>query len=256
MSGYGTFARYYDCLTKIAQFTERADYFARIFSDNSIESGVLLDVACGSGSLSFLMEKKGFDVVGVDVSEDMLQRAIVKKQAEKSNVLFLKQDARNLDLFGTIRACICSLDSVNHFETIDDVKTVFQRIGLFTEKGGVFIFDVNTLYKHKNILGNNAFNYETENGDFIAWQNYYNDEDSSVDICLDFFSPCRDGRYDRYTEDFTEYYYSPQQLEAALNDAGFELSDIFGDLSFETPSQDEQRLVFVCKKIREDNKVG
>ena len=120
----------------------------------------------------------------------------------------------------------------------------------------MFIFDVNTLYKHKNILGNNAFNYETENGDFIAWQNYYNDEDSSVDICLDFFSPCRDGRYDRYTEDFTEYYYSPQQLEAALNDAGFEVSDIFGDLSFETPSQDEQRLVFVCKKIREDNKVG
>lgn len=253
MSSYLTFADYYDVLTENAQYSSRAKYITRLLKSAGVSSGILLDLCCGTGTLSFLLEGEGYDVVGVDSSFAMLERAVEKREQLGSSTLFLNQSAEDLDLFGTINACVCTLDSINHFNSLETVSRVFDRVGLFMEKGGVFVFDVNTHYKHEKVLADNAFTFEPEQGVFVAWQNSYCNDDSSVDISLDFFVEQDSGEYARFSEDFTEHYYSDEQLKGALQKAGFEVTAIFGDLTCVAPSDTEQRKVFVCKKIRQDN---
>lgn len=256
MSNYDIFADYYDTLTANAEYEKRAQYITKILNRCGHSNGILLDLACGSGTLSFLMEKAGFDVIGVDKSPSMLNKALVKKGENSSNALFLNQDASQLDLFGTINVCICTLDSINHFGSEETLSQVFSKIGLFMEKGGIFIFDVNTLYKHKYVLSDNSFVYDLPDGTFVSWQNFYNKADNSVDICLDFFISQADGTYNRCSEDFTEYYFSDDILSSLLRNTGFEVISIYDDLSFNAPDEKTQREVFVCKKIRNDNKEG
>ncbi len=221
---YSLFAKYYDA------FTENAD---------------LLDLACGTGTLSFEMEKRGFDVIGTDISAEMLDEALEKKLQTDSHIIFLNQDMCELDLFGTITACICTLDSVNHIESARKLKAAFSKVSLFSEAGGVFIFDVNTEYKHRAVLGDNAYIYENDTC-FLAWQNEVN-EDASVNIYLDFFEK-QGETYRRESEFITEYYYSDEVLTNLLNETGFELAGIFDDFSFEAPGKTSERKIFVAIK--------
>ncbi len=245
---YTCFAAYYDKLTDNVNYTRRADYIHKILNDNHIRSGILLDLACGTGSMSFEMEKRGYDVIGVDASPDMLGVAAMKKSELQSGVLFLNQDMRSIDLYGTVKASICMMDSINHLQSIEDVESAFAGVSLFTEPGGIFIFDVNTRYKHKNILGNNAFVFEDEQT-FTVWQNEYNPDNASVDIYLDFFT-AENYLYSRESESFTEYYYSDEVLKDALNKCGFSILHIYDDLAFQPPKSECERKVFICKKER------
>ena len=149
-------------------------------------------------------------------------------------------------MYGTVTATVCALDSINHLDSLEKVQKTFERVSLFTEPGGVFIFDVNTLFKHREVLGNNSFIFENEEC-FLAWQNEVN-EDNSVDIYLDFFLPEGEG-YRRESESFTEYFYSDEALQAALGKAGFSLCGIFEDLTLEAPQEQSERKVFVAKKF-------
>ena len=207
--------------------------------------GILLDLACGTGTLSFEMEKRGFDVIGTDISAEMLDEALEKKLQTDSHIIFLNQDMCELDLFGTITACICTLDSVNHIESARKLKAAFSKVSLFSEAGGVFIFDVNTEYKHRAVLGDNAYIYENDTC-FLAWQNEVN-EDASVNIYLDFFEK-QGETYRRESEFITEYYYSDEVLTNLLNETGFELAGIFDDFSFEAPGKTSERKIFVAIK--------
>lgn len=243
---YDVLAAVYDDFTLNAEYEKRAEYFAKILEKNSITSGVLLDLACGTGTLSFLFEKAGFDVIGADISGEMLSIASTKKSELGSDVLFIEQDMRELELYSKVNACVCALDSINHLECIADVKKAFKSLSHFTEKGGIFIFDVNTEYKHTHILADNCFVYESENC-FLSWQNEIND-DNSVEIYLDLFTE-ESGLYKRESEYFKEYIYSDTDLEKALNEADFEVLGIYDDLSFEKPTGTSQRKVFVCRKV-------
>ena len=155
------------------------------------------------------------------------------------NIIYL------FDLFGTITACICTLDSVNHIESARKLKTAFSKVSLFSEAGSVFIFDVNTEYKHRAVLGDNAYIYENDTC-FLAWQNEVN-EDASVNIYLDFFEK-QGETYRRESEFITEYYYSDEVFTNLLNETGFELAGIFDDFSFEAPGETSERKIFVAIK--------
>lgn len=244
---YDALARFYDEFTLNVEYDKRSEYFVEILSQNGVNSGILLDLACGTGTLSFAFEKAGFEVIGADISEEMLSIASAKKAELGSDVLFIKQDMRELELFSKVNACICSLDSINHLESIEDVKKAFKSLSEFTEKGGIFIFDVNTEYKHTAVLADNCFVYENDKC-FLSWQNVLCD-DNSVEIYLDMFIE-QNGLYRRESEYFKEYLYSDKELENALNEAGFELRNIYDDLSFEKPNDDSQRKVFVCRKVK------
>ena len=170
MAGYKDFAFFYDLLMKNADYEGRFDYIIGLLTENGIGEGILLDMACGTGTLSKMFAQKGFDVVGVDASEEMLSKAQEKKLEENFDALFLCQKMEELDLFGTIDAAVCTLDSLNHVTEKGKIIEIFRRVALFMNDGGVFVFDVNTLYKHRKVLGNNAFLFDTENV-FCAWQN-------------------------------------------------------------------------------------
>lgn len=243
---YDDFSRFYDLLTDNVEYKERADYFCRLLSMCGINGGILLDLGCGTGSMSFEMADRGFDVIGIDSSIGMLNAAQQKMFEKGKQILLLNQNMQEIDLYGTVDCAVCVLDGINHLDNSDDIIKTFKKVSLFMNKGGAFAFDVNTIYKHKNILADNVFVYEPE-GVFCAWQNSYNSDDNSVDISLDFFEK-EDGVYYRSSESFTEKAYELDDIKLWLEEAGFEVIGIYDDMTTETVKPDSERAVFLAKK--------
>ena len=211
-----------------------------------INGGILLDLACGTGSISVEMSKKGFDVIGVDSSIGMLNAARQKTYECGEQVLLLNQSMDDIDLFGTVDCAVCVLDSINHLDGAQQVKRTFEKVSLFMNPGGAFAFDVNTLYKHKNVLADNTFVYDLDEL-YCVWQNNFNEADGSVDITLDFFEE-DDGAYYRSYESFTEKAYDLADIVKWLEDAGFEVIGIFDDMTTEKAHPETERAVFLAKK--------
>lgn len=251
---YSDFAFFYDLLIDESEYDKRCEYLTDLLAEYSVSEGILLDAACGTGVLSERLSEKGYDVIGVDLSEEMLSKALERKAQSGSNSLYLCQNLAQLDLFGTINAAVCTMDSINHITDPKDVEAFFDKTGLFMEKGGIFIFDVNTEYKHREILGDNAFIFDTDEV-FCSWQNEYDEETKEVHIYLDLFAPGEDGLYERYCEDFSEVIYTREFLTSALEKSGFAVRAVYDDLSREEVRKDSQRAVYVCEKIIETNAV-
>lgn len=246
MAGYSVFSEFYDLLTANAEYSKRAEYFLNLLNKYESNPGLTLDLACGTGSLTLELFRRGVDVYGVDASVDMLSVAKEKAVDAGADILFLRQNMQDLDLYGTVNTVICSLDSINHLQGREEVQRTFQRVSLFLEPGGYFLFDMNTLHKHEKVLGTKTFVYDMDKV-YCVWQNRCLPETGKVDIRLDFFQ--RDGNlYRRYTESFSEFAYSNNYVVQWLYEAGFELVDIYDELSFDPPKSNSQRVVFAAKK--------
>ncbi len=243
---YEDFSRFYDLLTDNVEYKKRADYFCRLLSLCGINGGIMLDLACGTGSISVEMAKKGFDVIGVDSSIGMLNAARQKVYESGEQILLLNQSMDDIDLFGTVDCAVCVLDSINHLSDSEQVKRTFEKVSLFMNPGGAFAFDVNTLYKHKNILADNSFVYDLEEL-YCVWQNNFNEADGSVDISLDFFEE-EDGVYYRSGESFTEKAYELDDIQKWLEESGFEVIGIYDDMTTESVHPETERAVFLAKK--------
>lgn len=247
-SDYGDFARFYDRFTLNVDYPARARYFDTIIQKYNPNAKLLLDLACGTGSLSFELEPFGYDIVAVDNSYEMLSVAAEKRGELDSGVLFLCQEMADLDLYGTIDATVCALDSVNHITDPQELLEVFQKVSLFSNRGAVFVFDVNTVYKHQNILGNNSFLFEQDNV-FCAWQNSLQKDGVTVDILLDFFEKVpENGLYRRYSTDFSERAYEIDDLKQMLTQSGFTVKAVFDEDSFLPLRKDSQRAILVALK--------
>lgn len=242
MSNYGYFAQVYDSLTKNVEYEKRAEYIFSLLKHNGADSGIMLDLACGTGSLSKYFFDYGFDMILVDNSPDMLAEA----KQKNPGALILCQDMTELDLYGTIDCAVCSLDSINHLTRISDVRKTFDKVSLFMNPGGVFVFDVNTVYKHRNILADNVFVYETDSS-YCVWQNSLNKKTDEVSITLDIFTP-EDDLYKRHTESFGERAYEIGDIKKWLEYSGFDVIDIFGELTYEKAKADDQRVYFTAVK--------
>ncbi|MBR3818395.1 MAG: methyltransferase domain-containing protein [Clostridia bacterium] len=243
---YDDFSRYYDLLTDNVEYKKRADYFCRLLSMCGINEGILLDLGCGTGSMSFEMADRGFDVIGVDSSIGMLSAAQQKMFENGKHILLLNQKMQEIDLYGTVDCAVCVLDGINHLEDCDEVRKTFEKVSLFMNKGGAFAFDVNTIHKHKNILADNAFVFEPE-GVFCVWQNSCNPSDNSVEISLDFFEE-EDGVYYRACESFTEKAYELDEIKKWLEESGFEVVGIYDDMTTENVKPHSERAVFLARK--------
>lgn len=246
MGAYAFFARFYDSLTKNVAYTSRADYLCRVLEHWQHEPGLTLDLACGTGTLTIELAKRGLDIYGIDGSMDMLSEAQRKAADEGLSLLFLCQQMQRLDLYGTVDTVFCVLDSINHLITEKDVQKAFDRVSLFMNPGGLFVFDVNTPYKHREILGDHTFVYDTENV-FCVWQNTLEPKTDRVRISLDFFE--REGEvYHRSSEHFSERAYELTALQEMLQKADLEPLAVYGDMTLEPPTEDCQRAVFVARK--------
>lgn len=247
-TGYEEFSYYYDELTENVHYADRAVYFNRLIQKHIQSKGnVLLDLACGTGTMTTEMAKLGYDVIGVDYSCGMLCQAMDKKRAAGLDILYVNQDMRALELYGTVDAAICTLDSLNHLENLEEVGEVFARVAAHMEQGGVFVFDMNTLYKHRVMLGENVYVYETEDV-YCVWENALQDDKCTVEITLQFFEKENDGRYRRKQERMVERAYTPEQIQEKLKTAGLVTLGIYDSDSEEPLKPDSQRMVVIARK--------
>ncbi len=246
MSGYGNFAAYYDGLTENVSYPDRAAYFHQLIGQYGQGGNLLLDLACGTGSLSLEFAKLGYEVIGVDGSPDMLSVAMQKAAQQDCELLFLCQDMTRLDLFGTIDIGICALDSLNHLTSQSAFKKAIQRVSLFLNPKGLFIFDVNTPYKHREVLADNAFVFENQQV-FCAWQNNYQPDTQVVDISLDFFI-LQGKHYIRQTERFQERAYSHDVICEVLKECGLTLLACYEGDTWNSPTDTTQRVVYITQK--------
>jgi len=246
MSNYDNFACVYDVLMRDADYEGRTEYLFKLFKKYGAVPTLLLDVACGTGGFSNLFALKGVEVIGVDMSEEMLMAARENSAELGTDVLFLCQKAEELDLYGTVDGAICCLDSINHITDKKELQRSFDKISLFLEPQKLFIFDVNTEYKHEKILGNNTFVMD-EDDVYCIWQNSYNEKKKITDITLDFF--VKDGEiYERSGEEFSERAYDFGQLTEMLENAGFTVEEIFDDMTENPICDTTERAIFVCRK--------
>lgn len=239
MKNYSIFAQYYDRLTENAEYKVRSKYISDFFYDNAIKGTTVIDLACGTGSIGACLEKSGYNIIGVDLSEEMLCVA----SSKCSNASFICADMTSFELPEKADACVCSLDSINHLKDINEVKSCFSCVNSSLKEGGIFIFDVNTVYKHNFILSNNTFVFDEEDF-FLSWDNELL-SDNVVRILLDFF--VFNGKsYDRFSEEIYEKAYEIEELENALEN--FKIIGIYDDLKKTPPSKESERIYFVCKK--------
>lgn len=243
---YDIFSRFYDRLTDNVEYERRADYFCSLLSAGGKKKGILLDLGCGTGGISIEAAKKGYDVIGVDLSVGMLNEARQKAMQADVPLLLLNQSMDEIDLYGTVDFALCVLDGINHLDNAETVKCTFERVSLFMNPDGIFAFDVNTPYKHKEILGDNAFVYDLDDL-YCVWQNSYNEANGSVDISLDFFEE-EDGAYYRSTEYITERSYPLEDISKWLEEAGFEVIGIYDDMTLDPVRPDSEKAVFSAKK--------
>ena len=240
---YDLFAEYYDELMSEVDYPARAKYIDGLIRRYKPDAHLLCDLACGTGSMTVELAALGYDVIGVDLSENMLSKA---REKSDSGILYLCQSMQELDMYGTIDAFVCTLDSLNHIEDREQLLLALSRVSLFLEPDGVFVFDMNTPYKHEHILGDNAYVYETEEV-FCAWQNEYAGG-GRVDIALDFFAQQPDGSYLRESEYFSETAYTAEETERLLNEAGLALLAVYDDMTRNPPREDSERLIFCASK--------
>lgn len=245
---YGVFSEFYDALTANVSYDTVSQVLSSLLTRYGKSRGLLLDLACGTGSVSVRLAKKGYEVIGVDLSPEMLSEAQNKAYSAGQNILFLCQDMTALDLYGTVDAAVCTLDGLCHLPDEESVQAALRKVSLFMNPGGVFLFDVNSVYKHRAVLGNNTFVYDTDDV-YCVWQNTLLPDGVTVQMDLDFFEPVSDeGDYVRQSERFTERAYPRETLEAMLKKAGFTVLDVFDGYS-EKPAHDtSERLLFAVRK--------
>lgn len=246
MAGYGEFAGVYDLLTENVPYDEIAAYYDSIIKSCGVAGNLLLDMGCGTGNLTMRLAALGYDVIASDASAEMLSVAVSK--LTDNNIQYICQSMTETDLYGTVDIAVSTLDSINHLDSAEDIGRCFVRTAQNISSGGLFLFDVNTVYKHRHILAENTFIYDVD-GAYCAWQNKYCPEDDSVGIELDLFYENDDGSYDRGYESFREIALPQEQYMAMLQRAGFEVLNVYEYLTFDLPTDTSEKLMFVARKL-------
>lgn len=249
---YDALAGCYDAMTEDVNYPAWADFLEKIFARQPRPVHTVLDLACGTGTMSFLLAQRGYEMIGVDFSPEMLAVAAEKTlNGAGEPPIFLCQSMEALDLYGTVDACVCLLDSVNHVTRADKLQKAFQRVWLFLEPGGIFLFDVHTP-EHLQSLDGEIFLDETEDA-YCVWRTDY---DSRRQICtygMDVF--CREGTYWRREEEVhEERAYTQEELTEYLTKVGFVDVRQYGDRKLRRPQPGEGRVFFTARKPAESLK--
>lgn len=251
---YDAIAHVYDKLNADIDYRAWADFVEKCFDKFLPQRpSLLLDLACGTGSMTVELASRGYDMIGVDMSEDMLSEAYLR--SEGRGILYLCQDMRSFELYGTVGAVTCCLDSINYLLDEADIKKTFRGVHNYLDPDGLFIFDMNTPYKFENIYSDNAYILEDEidPGDgeppfsvYCGWQNHYDAESGICDFYLSLFEE-RDGAYLRSDEHQRERAYSLDVVKRLLGESGFELLGCFGDFDMSAPKESCERWYLVAR---------
>ena len=254
MDAYSVLAEYYDNLTADVPYEQFADFYEKLISSYGLAVHTILDLACGTGAMTYLLAERGYEMIGVDSSSDMLSVAAQKSVTQRSEAqkngntpiqpVFICQRMEELDLYGTVDAAFCTLDGMNNVHP-KSLREVFRRVHLFLEPGGLFVFDINTPLKLRSMDGA-VYLDETEDV-FCVWRNEFIESENLCRFGIDVFAKTGE-LWKRGGEEHVQYAHSPDELARLLDKEGFVDVRIMGELTTNEPLPDEQR-VFVSARV-------
>ncbi len=249
MSCYEKLAPFYDRLNSEVDYSLWSRYFVDALEKAGISSGELvLDLGCGTGNLTLPLLEAGYDLIGVDISPEMLSEARDKCADAGYYPLLLCQDMAEFELYGTVRAALCCLDSLNYLTRDGDLEKTFALLDNYIEPGGLLFFDVNTPRKFADVYGNQSYILEDDKV-YCGWENEFDDRSGLCTFRLTFFEKQKGGLWRRTDEEQVERCYTPDHIQAALQDAGFRILALTGDLTTGAPATDaDHRHYYLCQK--------
>ena len=248
MDSYIGFGRLYDELMTNVPYEKWGNYINDALRKrlHETENPLVVDLACGTGTMTLFLANKGFDMIGVDISMDMLAEAQQKSYEAGQQILFLAQDMRKLDLFGTVDAVVSVCDGINYILTPEDLSTVFKRVILFLNPGGVFIFDMNTEYKFKELLGQQSFEAKTENGAAYELDNHYDEKTKVNEYRVLFYNKEDLEENEPFTEIHKQRAYSVDDVIRMLENTGFSKVSAYHNYTNEPTRIDSPRVTFIA----------
>lgn len=248
MEAYTSFAEVYDTFMDNVPYEEWAEYLAELLQEYDIEDGLVLDLGCGTGSLTEILAAKGYDMIGADGSAEMLEIAMEKKAQSGHDILYLLQDMREFELYGTVRAVVSVCDCVNYITDEKELEQVFRLVNNYLDPEGIFIFDFNTEYKYKEILGEQTIAEDREDCSFI-WDNYYYEDESMNEYELTLFIKEQDSNlYRKYQEMHYQKAYTLDAMRELIEWSGLEFVTAYDAYTRKAPTESSERICVVARE--------
>lgn len=249
MEAYTSFAEVYDQFMDNVPYREWADFLQEILQKEGISDGLVLDLGCGTGSMTEELAGRGYDMIGVDNSEDMLEIAMEKRQESGHDILYLLQDMQEFELYGTVRAVVSVCDSVNYVTEKEELEQVFRLVNNYLDPGGIFVFDFNTEYKYREVLGDRTIAENREDSSFI-WDNYYYEEEHMNEYELTLFIQETDQKelYHKYQETHFQRAYTLEEIRELLEKSGLRFVAAYEDYTKEAPGKGSERICVVARE--------
>ena len=247
MEAYTGFAYVYDTFMDNIPYEEWSEYLIGLLKEYGVEDGLLLDLGCGTGNMTELLARRGYDCIGVDNSEEMLEIAMDKRVESGLDILYLLQDMREFELYGTVRAVVSICDSMNYILDRDELVEVFKLVNNYLDPNGVFIFDFNTRYKYEEILGDRTIAENRDECSFI-WDNYFYEEEGVNEYDLSLFIKEEKDLYRKYQETHYQKAYRVQEMIDAVKASGLEFVTAYDAFTHEPPKEDSERVYIVARE--------
>lgn len=248
MNAYTSFASVYDTFMDNIPYEEWAEYLIRLLKEYNINDGLVLDLGCGTGNMTELLADAGYDMIGVDNAEEMLEIAMEKRAESGHDILYLLQDMREFELFGTVRAIVSICDSINYITEEDDLLEVFKLVNNYLDPKGVFIFDFNTVYKYSEILGDRTIAEDRDECSFI-WDNYYYEEEQINEYELSLFIKEADSDlYRKYQETHFQKAYDLKRIQGLIEQSGLEYVTAYDAFTKDAPTDKSERIYVIAKE--------
>ncbi len=253
MEAYTSFASVYDTFMDDVPYEEWGGFLHGLLKEYGINDGLVLDLGCGTGTMTELLADLGYDMIGVDNSADMLEIALEKKVESGHDILYLQQDMREFELYGTVRAIISICDSVNYITEPDELRRVFFWVNNYLDTDGVFIFDFNTEYKYRVVLGDTTIAENREECSFI-WDNYYYEAEQVNEYELSLFIKDQESStggaeiYRRYQETHFQRGYTLEEMLELVKTSGLQFLAVYDAFTKEAPNAESERIYVIAGK--------
>ena len=247
MEAYTSFARVYDTFMDNIPYEEWADYLTGLLKEYGVDDGLVLDLGCGTGNMTELLAAEGYDMIGVDNAEEMLEIAMEKRIESGHEILYLLQDMREFELYGTVHAVVSICDSVNYILEEEELLEVFKLVNNYLDPEGIFIFDFNTLYKYSQILGDRTIAESREECSFI-WDNYFYEEDNINEYELNLFIQEEDDLYRKYQEIHYQKAYRLETIKDLIERSGMEFVTAYDAFTKDDPNDKSERIYVVARE--------
>lgn len=247
MEEYTGFAAVYDRFMDDTPYDVWCENIVRELCAHGIKDGLVLELGCGTGCMTELLAQRGYDMIGVDLSDEMLNIAISKREQSGHDILYLCQDMREFELYGTVRAIVSVCDSINYILEEEELLGVFRLVRNYLDYGGLFLFDINTVYKYQEVLGELTIAENREEGSFI-WENYYDEKSGINEYDLTLFIQEESGYYRKYEERHYQRGYEVEAVKKMIEDAGLEVLGVYDGYTKEKVKEDSQRVWVVCRR--------